>query len=486
VRARRAIAILASTSLAFGAATVLFSSAPAGADSIGPITFEQPTYNVGTVNGQDGWSSTGAAGSGCAVYDHGIVANSGYPMAPGSFGAQSLRISNAVTSGCFGDQTFSKPTTNAGGEPGATSGPHAPGTLQPTFSASFSFASATGAAQPGLAMSVSPDRGDGARMSYVRIEDNGSYGFNVFFDDYRDKAPFGSSGDIPDGCAGQDDFYETQIAAGLSYTDVHTIQFDMQFVPGSRNDVVKVSIDGDPVITGTSWEDYFRYCEGTDTTRDVQNLLFRTGGTAAPANAGNGFLIDGVSSATAPVAATVPAAPPIVSASPLNHAAVVHWQAPNDGGSPIDGYKVTPVINGVNQPAQTFNTDATKQTLTLTNGVTYRFRVAAHNSVGYGPTTTTASGTTVGAPSAPTKPTVSHPAPGSLQLTFKKPNANGAAITGYTAQCVSNNGSRTKKGSGSPITVSGLTIGQSYTCSVKATNSRGTGPASLRSAAMTA
>ena len=64
------------------------------------INFEPPTYALGSINGQDGWSSTGP-------YDHKVVNNSLYP-APASFGLQSLRISNAVTSGSFGDHTFSK------------------------------------------------------------------------------------------------------------------------------------------------------------------------------------------------------------------------------------------------------------------------------------------------------------------------------------------------------------------------------------------
>lgn len=69
------------------------------------------------MNGQDGWSSTGSC-------DQAIVANTyGYA----SFDAQSLRISNAVTSGSFGDQTFSKQTANEAGETTAegdgTSGP---------------------------------------------------------------------------------------------------------------------------------------------------------------------------------------------------------------------------------------------------------------------------------------------------------------------------------------------------------------------------
>ncbi|HEV2083507.1 MAG TPA: hypothetical protein VGR09_00380, partial [Gemmatimonadales bacterium] len=58
------------------------------------VDFENPPYSTGTINGQDDWTSLGAAGSGCAVYDHAVATNSyGYS----TFGAQSLRISNAVT-----------------------------------------------------------------------------------------------------------------------------------------------------------------------------------------------------------------------------------------------------------------------------------------------------------------------------------------------------------------------------------------------------
>jgi hypothetical protein len=56
---------------------------PALADT-STINFE--TYTPGTVNGQAGWNSTGAAGSGCAAYDHVVAANTygytacGFPM----------------------------------------------------------------------------------------------------------------------------------------------------------------------------------------------------------------------------------------------------------------------------------------------------------------------------------------------------------------------------------------------------------------------
>src|SRR3989344_5265929 len=68
------------------------------------ITFESPTYTLGEIDGQDGWIKTG-------TYDHVVSSSFGVP----GFGAQSLRVSNAITSGAF-DQTFAKPLVDAAGE----------------------------------------------------------------------------------------------------------------------------------------------------------------------------------------------------------------------------------------------------------------------------------------------------------------------------------------------------------------------------------
>ncbi len=75
-----------------------------------------------------------------------------------------------------------------------------------------------------------------------------------------------------------------------------------------------------------------------------------------------------------------------------------------------------------------------------------------------------------------------------MKVTFGAPPNNGAAITSYAATCTPSNGGivKTKTGATSPLLVSGLTAGKSYTCSVKATNSRGAGPVSVSSAAITA
>ena len=262
----------------------------AHADSFS-VNFENPPYTLGVINAQDGWSSLGAAGSGCAVYDHAVSSSLGTV----GFGLQSLRISNAVVSGCFGDQTFSKSLADEAGETTALNGGMSGGTRQKHFEAQFSLASAVpGSQQTGLYMSVSPDRGDGARMSYLRFEDQAD-GVHVFFDDVTD----------PTHAINGETFNETDIAT-LTRAP-HTIKFSMDFVDGPDNDVVKIYIDGVLIHTGTSWEDYFRYDTESnpslvDVSRTVDSLLFRTGGsTNNPSVLGQGFLVDNLSLLSGPI-----------------------------------------------------------------------------------------------------------------------------------------------------------------------------------------
>jgi hypothetical protein len=277
-------------------ALAAFWAASASADSTA-IDFEDPPYVDGTIDGQDGWSSDGAAGSGCAVYDHEVVVNAG---APASFGDQSLRMSNAVTSGCFGDHTFSKSLGDEAGETSAQGDGMSGGTRQDFFDASWDFASTVpGAEQPGLSVVASPDRGDGARMSWVQMADTPT-GLDVNFYDFQD----GSVG--PAGTCAGGSFVFTPVATGLDRTLPHNIRVTMEFVDGPANDIVKVYVDGVLLHTGTSWEDYFRYCEGNP-TRTVDSILFRTGGDAAPATDGEGFLIDNLNLSSGPVPVGPPA-----------------------------------------------------------------------------------------------------------------------------------------------------------------------------------
>jgi CSLREA domain-containing protein len=92
------------------------------------------------------------------------------------------------------------------------------------------------------------------------------------------------------------------------------------------------------------------------------------------------------------------------------------------------------------------------------------------------------------APSAPTNVSAA-PAPGSATVSFAAGNNNGAAITGFTVtandQTNPAGGGQTASGAGSPITISGLTNGDTYTFTVTATNSAGTGAPSAPSNAVT-
>ena len=277
-------------------ALAAFSLATALADS-NSINFEPPTYTLGSPNGQDGWVALGSAGAGCAPYDHKIDSAPAFG-APASFGSQSLRVSNAVTSGCFGDQTFSKPLANEAGEPGALSGGMSTGPRQSFYSAEWTFVSTKPTAeQPGLSVVLSPDRGDGARMNWIQLADTPA-GIDVNFFDYRDNSPFGSPSNQTAGCDVEDDFFFTAVATGLDRSVPHTVKVVMQFVAGPRNDVVQVYVDGALAHTGTSWEDYFRWCEATNESRTVDSTLFRTGGDPAPGTNGFGFLFDGLKQAS--------------------------------------------------------------------------------------------------------------------------------------------------------------------------------------------
>jgi hypothetical protein len=153
------------------------------------------------------------------------------------------------------------------------------------FNSSFRIGTTQDALQPGLHVSVSPDSGDGGRMTYVRFEDQAD-GIHVFFDDVTNPGPIGT----------ESTFNETDIAT-LTRTNAHTIAFSVRFFAGPHNDWVKVSVDGVTKKIGTTWEDYYRYDpeQPEHVIPLASKMLFRVSGTANPANSGNGFLVDGLS-----------------------------------------------------------------------------------------------------------------------------------------------------------------------------------------------
>ena len=274
------------------------------------INFEAPTYNTGSIDNQNGWGGQNPPDLPINPAIDQAIATNGVG-APASFGAQSWRISNYYTSGSFGDMPFSPSLANEAGETLAKNGngvfTFSGGTRQSHFEVQWAFTSAdpTGLEHDSY-FSTSPDRGDGARMSYIRLEDHPN-GIQVWFSDYQDNAPRGQYGDpfsAGQGCVDMQDEFTDILVATVSRNRAHTVKLAIDFIDGPHNDIVKVYVDGTLRHTGTTWEDYFRWCMesggGTgdpafDQSRTVDSELFRVGGgqgVTHPENQFKGFLID--------------------------------------------------------------------------------------------------------------------------------------------------------------------------------------------------
>jgi hypothetical protein len=175
--------------------------------------------------------------------------------------------------------------------------------------------------------------------------------------------------------------------------------------------------------------------------------------------------------------------------------ATVTWTAPANGGSPITSYTVTPFIGSTAQPSVTVNgtPPATSTTVpSLTAGTAYTFTVSATNSVGTGSPSAPSNSVTPTAPTPPGQPTSVSAAAGNAQATvvWTAPSNGGSTITSYTVTpYVGAVAQATTTVMGSPppatATVVGLTNGTSYTFTVTAANSAGTGPTSSPSNAVT-
>jgi hypothetical protein len=207
-------------------------------------------------------------------------------------------------------------------------------------------------------------------------------------------------------------------------------------------------------------------------------------GTGPPSGLSNVFGLPSAAHCT-----TVPSAPLVLSQAPGNGSAVVSWAPPLTGASCIAGYVVTPYLGTVAQSPVLIPGQGTTTVVSgLVNGLTYTFTVTAENGPIEGPPSVLSGSVMVGAPAAATLSQVTRVAKGSLKVAFIAPKNNGSPITKYTATCTSSNGglTKTKVGRTGPLTVTGLSAGKAYTCTVRATNKRGTGPPSHASATIKA
>ena len=180
--------------------------------------------------------------------------------------------------------------------------------------------------------------------------------------------------------------------------------------------------------------------------------------------------------------------PPTPAAVPGNHSIQLTWtEGPDDdNGSPITGY--TAYCSSLDGGVSGTNTGAGSPLTVagLTNGNTYTCDIRSTNALGQSaasPESPEVVPTAV--PDAPAKPTV---VKGNARITvsFNAVADNGSPIESYTATCTSTNGGVTRSKlldfePFSPIVVTGVTNGRTYTCKVKATSDLGTGPYSVAS-----
>ena len=188
--------------------------------------------------------------------------------------------------------------------------------------------------------------------------------------------------------------------------------------------------------------------------------------------------------------APVPDPPTIGTATAGNGSGTVTFTAPaNNGGHPITGYTASCASVNSGTPGSHSGAGSPLVVTGLTNGKTYRCSVTAQSVAGssapsapsnnFVPATVPGAPTNVKAISGSTTT-----ATGPLTVSFTAPVTNGgSAITSYRATCMSSNSGVTgaKTGAASPLVVTGLTTGKTYTCRVKATNTRGTSLASAPS-----
>jgi hypothetical protein len=176
--------------------------------------------------------------------------------------------------------------------------------------------------------------------------------------------------------------------------------------------------------------------------------------------------------------ANAPSAPTISSVTRGNGTLTVLLSgAPSNGGSAITNYEYS-LNSGSNWTAVSpASTSLTINISGLTNGTTYPIAVRAVNVAGGGTASSVVNGKPFTTPSAVTTASVESRNQ-SVRITFTAPSNGGDAITNYqyTLDGSLNWISFSPVQTSSPLTITGLTNGQTYSVGIRAVNSAGTAP----------
>lgn len=192
-------------------------------------------------------------------------------------------------------------------------------------------------------------------------------------------------------------------------------------------------------------------------------------------NNGNGSVVISYTSG-------VPGAPTGVSGSPVNTGVDLVWTAPATvGSSAISGYTVQYAVSPYSSwttADMCTGTGTTCAVTGLSNGTAYKFKVLATNATGSGShSTPSAEVTPAGPPSAPTIESITG-GDGSLEVAF---TAGSSTLTITNYEYSIDNGANwiSAAGATTPLTISGLTNGITYSVILRAVSASGPGSASV-------
>ena len=247
----------------------------------------------------------------------------------------------------------------------------------------------------------------------------------------------------------------------------------------SEADVPKSSTPG-MYLSSTTFDDKTCPSCAPSSTTTYYVRIVATNHHAVPTTSTNDITVAGVT-------ASVPTAPTSLTSTAGNAQVILNWQVPSsDGGASITGYKIemeTGGTGGYNVLVAT-QVAATYTKTGLTNGVSYKFKISAINSVG---TSTVSNPETTSIPITVTGVVTNIAgAAGDTQivLTWDAPsNIGGSAITGYKIFMQTGTGAFDEllTQAGRTLTKTVLTNGVSYKFKIETVNGAGTSAAAIQS-----
>ncbi len=198
-------------------------------------------------------------------------------------------------------------------------------------------------------------------------------------------------------------------------------------------------------------------------------------------------------SGAASTLAIAPRTPTNVSASSATRSSlVVSWTASSDdGGAAITDYVVQYRLTSANSWSTFTRTASTATSITVTGLSTsswYVFKVAAVNSVDPGNfSDASIARSTLAPPGRPGRPEIGARTTSTMRISWGAAASNGSAITNYVVEYRKDTGAwrtftRPTPSTALSMTVTGLTVGDSYTFRVSAVSAGGTSPTSAVSA----